>query len=73
MDRLETAWEGALAIGGATGVAIVDFQQRRVLGSLDRGSGLDMDKVAYGDSDVMRAKLSSWSSWATPRTALRTS
>ncbi|RCH67720.1 hypothetical protein DT019_15845 [Streptomyces sp. SDr-06] len=57
MDRLETALEGALAIGGATGVAIVDFQQRRVLGSLDRGSGLDMDKVAYGDSDVMRAKL----------------
>ncbi|MEV4926597.1 hypothetical protein [Streptomyces roseoverticillatus] len=49
--------EKALAIGGATGVAIVDFQQRRVLGWLDRGSGLDMDKVAYGDSDVMRAKL----------------
>ncbi|MCF3102382.1 hypothetical protein IPZ58_12420 [Streptomyces roseoverticillatus] len=57
MDTVETALERALAIGGATGVAIVDFQQRRVLGWLDRGSGLDMDKVAYGDSDVMRAKL----------------
>lgn len=57
MDIVGTALEKALAIGGATGVAIVDFQQRRVLGSLDRGSGLDMDKVAYGDSDVMRAKL----------------
>ncbi|MEU8547176.1 hypothetical protein AB0C81_09255 [Streptomyces roseoverticillatus] len=57
MDAVETALEKALAIGGATGVAIVDFQQRRVLGWLDRGSGLDMDKVAYGDSDVMRAKL----------------
>ncbi|MEU3369890.1 hypothetical protein ABZ734_05235 [Streptomyces sp. NPDC006660] len=57
MDRLHTALEKALTIGGATGVAIVDFKQRRVLGSMDRGSGLDMDKVAYGDSDVMRAKL----------------
>ncbi|MEU1308189.1 hypothetical protein ABZ419_04725 [Streptomyces cinnamoneus] len=57
MGAVETALKQALAIGGATGVAIVDFQQRRVLGSLDRGSGLDMDKVAYGDSDVMRAKL----------------
>ncbi|MFD7341212.1 hypothetical protein ACFV98_35305 [Streptomyces violascens] len=57
MDGLENALEQALAIEGATGVAIVDFRQRRVLGSLDRGSGLDMDKVAYGDSDVMRAKL----------------
>ncbi|MEU5420369.1 hypothetical protein [Streptomyces sp. NPDC020667] len=57
MDAVETALEKALAIDGATGVAIVDFQQRRVLGALDRGSGLDMDKVAYGDSDVMRAKL----------------
>ncbi|WP_189383011.1 hypothetical protein [Streptosporangium nondiastaticum] len=57
MDTVETALEKALAISGATGVAIVDFRQRRVLGWLDRGSGLDMDKVAYGDSDVMRAKL----------------
>ncbi|MFG3281536.1 hypothetical protein [Streptomyces sp. NPDC048111] len=57
MGSLEKVLEKALAIEGATGVAVVDFQQRRVLGSLDRGSGLDMDKVAYGDSDVMRAKL----------------
>ncbi|MCX5384457.1 hypothetical protein [Streptomyces sp. NBC_00083] len=57
MDSVESALEKSLAIGGATGVAIVDFQQRNVLGSLDRGSGLDMEKVAYGDSDVMRAKL----------------
>ncbi|MFI1797899.1 hypothetical protein ACH427_11145 [Streptomyces sp. NPDC020379] len=57
MGSLADALEKALAIDGATGVAIVDFQQRRVLGALDRGSGLDMDKVAYGDSDVMRAKL----------------
>ncbi|MFI6054603.1 hypothetical protein ACIBCO_31500 [Streptomyces violascens] len=57
MDSLKNALEQALAIDGATGVAIVDFRQRRVLGSLDHGSGLDMDKVAYGDSDVMRAKL----------------
>ncbi|MEU9098439.1 hypothetical protein [Streptomyces sp. NPDC048361] len=57
MDSVDNALEKALAIGGATGVAIVDFQQRSVLGSLDRGSGLDMEKVAYGDSDVMRAKL----------------
>ncbi|MEU7165325.1 hypothetical protein AB0A70_11860 [Streptomyces morookaense] len=57
MDTVGTVLEQALAIDGATGVAIVDFQQRRVLGCLDRGSGLDMDKVAYGDSDVMRAKL----------------
>ncbi|MEV8524352.1 hypothetical protein AB0451_09355 [Streptomyces sp. NPDC052000] len=57
MDSLTNALEQALAIGGAAGVAVVDFRQRRVLGSLDRGSGLDMDKVAYGDSDVMRAKL----------------
>ncbi|MEV6550027.1 hypothetical protein AB0M57_15160 [Streptomyces sp. NPDC051597] len=56
-DAIETVLEKALAIEGATGVAVVDFHQRRVLGSLDRGSGLDMDKVAYGDSDVMRAKL----------------
>ncbi|MDT0449383.1 hypothetical protein [Streptomyces hesseae] len=57
MESVGAALEKALAIGGATGVAIVDFKQRRVLGSLDHGSGLDMDKVAYGDSDVMRAKL----------------
>ncbi|MEU9192429.1 hypothetical protein [Streptomyces hundungensis] len=57
MDSLNGVLTKALAIEGATGVAIVDFQQRRVLGALDRGSGLDMDKVAYGDSDVMRAKL----------------
>ncbi|MFI6644640.1 hypothetical protein [Streptomyces sp. NPDC050504] len=57
MGTMDTVLEEALAIPGATGVAIVDFQQRKVLGSLDRGSGLDMDKVAYGDSDVMRAKL----------------
>ncbi|MET9361681.1 hypothetical protein ABZX93_12260 [Streptomyces sp. NPDC006632] len=57
MDSVENALQKALAIGGATGVAIVDLQQRHVLGSLDRGSGLDMEKVAYGDSDVMRAKL----------------
>ncbi len=57
MDSLNGVLMKALAIEGATGVAIVDFQQRRVLGALDHGSGLDMDKVAYGDSDVMRAKL----------------
>lgn len=57
MDAIETVLAKALEIPGATGVAVVDFRQRRVLGALDRGSGLDMDKVAYGDSDVMRAKL----------------
>ncbi|MER7174432.1 hypothetical protein [Streptomyces mesophilus] len=57
MVTVEAFLDRALEITGVTGVAVVDFQQRRVLGSADRDSGLDMDKVAYGDSDVMRAKL----------------
>ncbi|NGO78590.1 hypothetical protein G6045_23465 [Streptomyces sp. YC504] len=57
MVTVEAFLDTALEITGVTGVAVVDFQQRRVLGSVDRDSGLDMDKVAYGDSDVMRAKL----------------
>ena len=54
---IHTVLKEALKISGATGIAIVDFQQRTVLGSRDSGSGLDLEKVADGDSDVMRAKL----------------
>ncbi|MBC9715798.1 hypothetical protein H9Y04_24965 [Streptomyces sp. TRM66268-LWL] len=57
MTSVETFLDSALEIAGVTGAAVVDFQQRRVLGARDLGRGPDMDKVAFGDSDVMRAKL----------------
>ncbi|UNO38845.1 hypothetical protein [Streptomyces sp. MST-110588] len=57
MDKVQAALEQAMLVRGTVGVAVVDIRSRSVLGFVGTGGGPDMDKVAYGDSDVVRAKL----------------
>ncbi|WP_030839026.1 hypothetical protein [Streptomyces hygroscopicus] len=43
---------------GALAASLVDYLSRITLGAVQTPRGPDLEKVAYGDTDVMRAKLS---------------
>lgn len=55
--NVETALKEALAIDGAVGVALVDYESGMSLGTLGGGDWLDLDVAAAGNTEVVRAKM----------------
>src|SRR5579862_8898536 len=54
---IETSLKEAMAIEGATGVALVDWDSGMSLGTLGGGKYLDLDLAAAGNTEVVRAKM----------------
>ncbi len=54
---IETALKEAMAIDGALGVALVDWESGMSLGSLGGGKYLDLEVAAAGNTEVVRAKM----------------
>ncbi|MER7752416.1 hypothetical protein [Kitasatospora sp. NPDC097643] len=57
MANLETSLKDAMAIDGAIGVALVDYNSGMALGTLGDGGDLDLNVAAAGNTDVVRAKM----------------
>src|SRR6201994_4955886 len=55
--NIETALKEAMAIDGATGVALVDWDSGMALGTMGGGKYLDLDLAAAGNTEVIRAKM----------------
>jgi hypothetical protein len=55
--NIETALKEAMAIDGATGAALVDWDSGMALGTLGGSKGFDLDLAAAGNSEVVRAKM----------------
>ncbi len=55
MSNINVSLEAMMAIDGAKGVCIVDYQSGMVLGK--SGGGVDLDLAAAGNSEVIKAKL----------------
>jgi len=55
--NIETALKEAMAIEGAQGVALVDWESGMPLGTLGGGKYLDLDLAAAGNTEVIRAKM----------------
>jgi hypothetical protein len=60
--NIETGLKEAMALDGALGVALVDWDSGMSLGSLGGGKQLDMEVAAAGETEVVRAKLRSMAS-----------
>jgi hypothetical protein len=54
---IETALKEAMAIEGATGTALVDWDSGMALGTLGGGKYLDLELAAAGNTEVIRAKM----------------
>jgi hypothetical protein len=54
--NIETTLKEAMAIDGALGVAVVDYESGMALGSLGGGPDLDLELAAAGNTEVVRAK-----------------
>jgi hypothetical protein len=57
MASLDIALKNAMAIEGALGVALVDYNSGMALGTLGSSSELDLNVAAAGNTEVVRAKL----------------
>jgi hypothetical protein len=55
--NIDTALKEAMAIDGAVGVALVDYESGMSLGTLGGGDGLDLDVAAAGNTEVVRSKM----------------
>ena len=55
--NIETALKEAMAIDGAIGVCLVDWESGMSLGSLGGGKYLDLEVAAAGNTEVVRAKM----------------
>ena len=55
--NMETALKEAMAIDGAVGVCLVDWESGMSLGALGGGKYLDLDVAAAGNTEVIRAKM----------------
>ena len=57
MATLERSMKSAMEIGGAIGVALVDYESGMTLGSAGGGAQLDLEVAAAGNTEVVRAKM----------------
>lgn len=55
--NIETALKEAMAIDGALGVCLVDWESGMALGTLGGGKYLDLEVAAAGNTEVVRAKM----------------
>ena len=55
--NIEAALEEAMAIDGALGASVADWDSGTSLGSLGGGKYLDLDVAAAGNTEVIRAKM----------------
>ncbi len=58
MSQLEESLKEAMSITGAVGVALVDYGSGMTLGTAGGGNGLDLEVAAAGNTEVIRAKMS---------------
>lgn len=54
---IKTALKEAMAIDGALGASLVDYESGMSLGSLGGGRELDMEVASAGNTEVIRAKV----------------
>ncbi|MEU9207765.1 hypothetical protein AB0D27_07360 [Streptomyces sp. NPDC048415] len=57
MTGIQIALQRAMQLEGALGAAVVDYLSRMPLGTAGHPVGIDLDRAAHGDTDVVRAKL----------------
>ncbi|NGO10763.1 hypothetical protein G5C60_24995 [Streptomyces sp. HC44] len=62
--NIETALKEAMAVEGAIGVALVDYESGMSLGTLGGGPALDLELAAAGNTEVVRAKMRTLASLA---------
>ncbi|KDN19064.1 hypothetical protein [Amycolatopsis rifamycinica] len=62
--NIDTALKEAMAISGAVGVALVDYESGMSLGTSGGGDWLDLEVAAAGNTEVVRSKLRVMSSLA---------
>lgn len=55
--NIDAALKEAMAIDGAVGVCLADWDSGMSLGSLGGGKYLDLDVAAAGNTEVVRAKM----------------
>jgi hypothetical protein len=55
--NIETALKEAMAIEGASGAALVDWDSGMALGTMGGSKYFDLDLAAAGNTEVVRAKL----------------
>ncbi|MDD2703970.1 MAG: hypothetical protein PHU07_01340 [Acidocella sp.] len=55
MSTLETALTDLMSVNGAMAVAVADYTSGMIVGS--KGSGIDMEIAAAGNTDLLRAQL----------------
>ena len=54
---METAFKEAMALDGALGVSLVDYESGMCLGYLGGGKYLDLEVASAGNTEVVRAKM----------------
>ncbi|MBL1101139.1 hypothetical protein [Streptomyces coffeae] len=57
MTDIEDALHDVMRVEGALAASLVDYLSRITLGAVQSAQGPDLEKVGYGDTDVLRAKL----------------
>jgi hypothetical protein len=55
--NIESALKEAMAVDGAIGVALVDYESGMALGTVGGGRALDLEVAAAGNTEVVRAKV----------------
>ncbi|MBL1111776.1 hypothetical protein JK364_05025 [Streptomyces sp. 110] len=58
MTDIQESLREVMECEGALAVSLVDYLSRITLGAVQTPQGPDLEKVAYGDTDVLRAKMS---------------
>ncbi|WP_042369835.1 hypothetical protein [Streptacidiphilus neutrinimicus] len=57
MPNLDSALKDAMAIDGAVGVALVDYNSGMALATMGSSPDLDLNIAAAGNTEVVRAKM----------------